>query len=105
MKELRISSHLSRLQDWYYRECNEDWEHTFGIKIETLDNPGWMITIDLAETKWENWNLPLKKWERTDLDWYQYKIDQQQFIGCGGPFNLEEIIEAFFEVTTPPGFE
>ncbi|MFD5200063.1 Imm53 family immunity protein [Streptomyces sp. NPDC058375] len=28
------------LQGWYSAQCNEDWEHEWGGKIETLDNPG-----------------------------------------------------------------
>jgi hypothetical protein len=33
---------LNELQVWYGAQCNGSWEHTYGIKIETLDNPGWM---------------------------------------------------------------
>ena len=33
---------FQRLQKWYKSQCNGDWEHSFGIKIETLDNPGWI---------------------------------------------------------------
>ncbi|GHB54781.1 hypothetical protein GCM10010331_48120 [Streptomyces xanthochromogenes] len=32
---------LDRLQSWYSAQCNGDWEHEWGIKIDTLDNPGW----------------------------------------------------------------
>jgi len=28
--------------------------HSFGVAIDTLDNPGWMVTIDLAETRWRD---------------------------------------------------
>lgn len=38
------------LQDWYIQNCDGDWEHCYGIKIETLDNPGWCIDIDLIGT-------------------------------------------------------
>jgi hypothetical protein len=31
------------LEQWYFRQCNGDWEHTHGIIIETLDNPGWAV--------------------------------------------------------------
>lgn len=36
--------------NWYVRECDDDWEHSYGVKIDTLDNPGWTIAIDLRET-------------------------------------------------------
>jgi hypothetical protein len=36
-----MESNLSRLSTWYQSQCDERWEHSFGLKIETLDNPGW----------------------------------------------------------------
>ena len=35
----------SLLEDWYADLCNGDWEHFGGIEIQSLDNPGWMITV------------------------------------------------------------
>jgi len=42
---------LSRLTKWFDEQCNGDWEHHYGIKIETLDNPGFLIKIDIKDTK------------------------------------------------------
>ena len=42
---------LEWLQDWYLKQCDGGWEHEYGIKIETLDNPGWKVIIDLAYTE------------------------------------------------------
>lgn len=44
---------LVQTQDRYLSQCNGDWEHQCGLKIRTLDNPGWSIEIDLAETELE----------------------------------------------------
>ena len=44
---------LERLQDWYLAQCDEDWEHSYGVKIDTLDNPGWLIDVDLKDTSLE----------------------------------------------------
>lgn len=41
---------LEWLQDWYLQQCDGEWEHFYGVKIETLDNPGWYIEIDLNDT-------------------------------------------------------
>jgi len=41
---------LARLQGWYAAQCNGEWEHDFGVKIDTLDNPGWLVRVDLAGT-------------------------------------------------------
>ena len=37
-------------QKWYAANCHGGWEHYFGVVIETLDNPGWLVKIDLEET-------------------------------------------------------
>jgi hypothetical protein len=43
-------NNLTWLMQWYLDECNDDWEHSYGVKIDTLDNPGWTLKIDLRET-------------------------------------------------------
>jgi hypothetical protein len=30
----------SLLEAWYASRCDGEWEHGYGISIETLDNPG-----------------------------------------------------------------
>ena len=44
---------LTDLQEWFASNCDGDWEHDFGIRIETMSDPGWMVTIDLEETNLE----------------------------------------------------
>lgn len=39
---------IDRLEDWYQSNCDGDWEHGFGVTIESLDNPGWSLTADLG---------------------------------------------------------
>ena len=46
------------LQSWYQEQCDNDWEHQYGIKIDSLDNPGWVVTIDLAGTPLEDASMP-----------------------------------------------
>ena len=41
---------LQRFQQWYKAQCNGEWEHSCGVGIATLDNPGWSLEIDLADT-------------------------------------------------------
>ena len=41
---------LQALQRWYARHCDGEWEHCHGIRIETCDNPGWWVQVDLAGT-------------------------------------------------------
>jgi len=46
---------LRALEDWYASVCDGDWEHTYGVKIGTLDNPGWTVDIDLRQTLSTSW--------------------------------------------------
>ena len=45
---------INWLQNWYTDQCNGEWEHEYGVNIQTSDNPGWIIDIDLAFTPLEN---------------------------------------------------
>jgi hypothetical protein len=84
------------LQSWYQRQCNGFWEHGFGVTIETLDQPGWMVTVDLAETPWATEAMiPLRR-ERSDKDWIACEVVNEQFRGQGDSQKLGEILR-FFE--------
>ncbi|MCX4862385.1 Imm53 family immunity protein [Streptomyces canus] len=60
---------LGRVQGWYAAQCNEEWEHEWGVKIATLDNPGWTVTIDLEETDLEGHEYPRQDGNRSPYDW------------------------------------
>ena len=45
---------LSMVNEWFKSQCNGDWEHDYGITIQTLDNPGWSVDIYLYETELED---------------------------------------------------
>ncbi len=42
-EEVMIMNTLTWIQKWYAKHCNGDWEHFYGVKIETVDNPGWSV--------------------------------------------------------------
>lgn len=86
---------LSRLQQWYAGMCDGDWEHQQGVTIGTLDNPGWMLEIDLVDTPLERRELEAVRLERTETDWVDCFIRDGKFIGACGPCNLTELIERF----------
>lgn len=87
--------HLHELQEWFEAVCNGDWEHTFGITIQTLDNPGWAIDIDLKDTALEKIDFMPIQVERTERDWFRCVIENGKFIGRGGVANLYEILGIF----------
>jgi hypothetical protein len=90
-------SPIARLQQWYLAQCDEDWEHSYGIKIDTLDNPGWIVRIDLTDTPVENAAFTPLVVHRSETDWLDCAVRNAQFHGAGGPLNLEEILVAFLD--------
>ena len=86
---------LQRLQEWYKSQCDGDWEHSYGVHLETLDNPGWLLKIDLEGTDlWEK-DLDMVQMERSEHDWIFYKIKERKFEAARGAMNLTEMIEIF----------
>lgn len=88
---------LQRLQDWYRSQCDEDWEHSYGVKINTLDNPGWIVQVDLADTELEDRDfVAIERGDsEADSDWIHCKVESRAFVGTGGSGNLAEILDTF----------
>ncbi len=88
---------LAQLMDWYVSQCNGDWEHQYGVHLETLDNPGWMLKIDLMDT--EHQDRLLERTTRgnseTDVSWSDCRVDKMQFCAACGPRDLPEVIDFF----------
>lgn len=86
---------LKWLENWYSSNCDGDWEHSFGIQISTIDNPGWYIKINLIETSLEDVPFSSMQIDRNANDWIRCKVENNVFIGAGGALNLHEIISVF----------
>ena len=95
MKEDNIIDWIS---DWFTNECDGDWEHENQIKIQTLDNPGWDIVIDLRYTDLENLNLNHTLIEASEHDWYFYSIKDKKFNAAGDLSKLNFLLEKFKEI-------
>lgn len=90
-----MSKTIQELQSWYQDHCDGDWEHQQGIKIETLDNPGWSVEIDLAGTEHSKVSFTPIREDRSDDDWVDCRVEKTKFLGRGGPGNLEEVLACF----------
>lgn len=88
---------LKWLQEWYQQYCDGDWEHNETIKIHTIDNPGWRLTIDLEGTVCEDKIFNTFEKDTTEHDWYHCFLRDGKFEGAGGPFNLLDILSTFKE--------
>jgi hypothetical protein len=98
-------SRISELQEWYLSQCNANWEHEFGVKINTLDNPGWTIEIDLEGTDIQEKPFAEHAYGvgeaagKSGDDWLACKIEEHKFKAAGGPRKLEEMIGVFLNWT------
>lgn len=88
---------LDWLQDFYYSFCDGEWEHGQRIRLSTLDNPGWLVKINLAETYLEDGKFKSVEIERTENDWLHCHIKDKSFVIACGPKNLTEGIGVFRE--------
>ena len=86
---------LNWLNEWYKSNCNGDWEHCYQIKIETLDNPGWSVTIELFDTELENQPFGEIDVMNGENDWMFCKIENNIFQGAGDPGKLIKILEVY----------
>ena len=86
---------LKGLQAWFAAQCDGDWEHQYGVTIETLDNPGWRFEADLRGTSLEEKKFEEVNLSRSQQDWIRCRVKNKKFEGFGGPSNLEEIVDAF----------
>jgi hypothetical protein len=92
-----VQGYLEALQDWYYSQCDGDWEHEYGIKIETVDNPGWSVSIPLADTPLAGRAFTPVQRRQVGEDWIFCRIEESIFRGDGGPRCLVEIVHAFVD--------
>ena len=88
-------SAIDWLQRWYAGQVDGDWEHEFGVRIDTLDNPGWTLEIDLTGTSLEGQDFEARRLDRSDSDWINCRVEGGKFRGWGGPLNLSELVEVF----------
>ena len=96
-----MSDVVRLLQEWYFDQCDDDWEHSYGVKLDTLDNPGWILKVDLRETAWEELSFPLTRQYISDRDWIQFEVSDACYVACGDPFKLIPMIEQFIRLVWP----
>lgn len=86
---------LALLQEWFVTQCDGDWEHGDGIRIVSLDNPGWLVTIDMSRFAGVDDDVVLRQARMSEHDWVDVQLRGGSFVGAGGPKNLREILQTF----------
>jgi hypothetical protein len=89
------ASTLTWLQAWYQFHANDDWREEYGVKIETLANPGWSLRIDLVETYLETKPFSEIHEDRGEEDWMFCRVTDCTFEASGDPSKLQKMIEVF----------
>jgi hypothetical protein len=92
---------LPLLQQWYLKQCDGEWEHRCGVKIESCDNPGWWVKIDLVGTALEGKRFePIKRNVSQDglaqgYRWMSCEIIESVWNGAGDARRLNHILLEF----------
>jgi hypothetical protein len=94
---------LGQLQRWYAAQCNGDWEHTYGISIETVDNPGWYFKVELTDTYLAGRAFAEISENRADeKNAFICMVRDRAFVGSCAPNRLHEVIAIFLRWADSP---
>jgi len=89
---------LKWISDWFSSHCDRDWEHENQIKIETVSNPGWYITIDLRDTPLEDLVLKMDTVNKGADDWYFYNFEDSKFKASGDLNKIHFLLNEFKKI-------
>jgi hypothetical protein len=89
---------LAKLCEWYREQCDGEWEHGAGVLIDTLDNPGWQVKIDLRETAAENYVFETIMFNEGESNWLTCSKSGTNYQGAGDPSKLPVILEYFLKL-------
>ncbi|WP_406493161.1 immunity 53 family protein [Streptomyces sp. NBC_01604] len=91
------------VQAWYAANCDGEWEHEFGIRMATTDNPGWHIEIDVSETELEGVLVERVRHELPDGEWMISWSDGAVFHAACSPLALCYVDELFMTLAQDSG--
>jgi len=58
-----MANELEGLELWYLSQCDADWEHSYGVSIETSTvRAGWKLTVQLTHTGLKDAQQPTPQW-------------------------------------------
>ena len=95
---------LTWLTRWYAGQCDGGWEHQNGIKLDTLDNPGWTLAVSLEGTDLEDRTFAPQQSGMDSSEatsWWSCLVEHRQFKAVCGPHDLPAIIAIFRKWADP----
>ncbi|MDR0960007.1 MAG: immunity 53 family protein [Propionibacteriaceae bacterium] len=87
--ETGANSALDFVQDWYGSKCDGIWEHGYGMSVESLDNPGWKVTVDGESGKQ---TVTFTVGYDNDDDWLLIRATADRFEGIGDATKLTVLL-------------
>jgi hypothetical protein len=103
-----MTDELIWLQQWYLAQCDGEWEHSIGVTIDTIDNPGWSVKICVERTELASAPFEPVKTTVSETSWLLCRVTERKegaltrsspnyrrFEGFGGALNLSDIIGIF----------
>jgi hypothetical protein len=100
---------LADLAAWYAAHCDGEWEHRYGISIQSTDNPGWWVKIDTRGTALHGRAfVPVAEGVdaggfQTGPRWLSCRVRDEVWHGAGDEGRLEEILSRFLAWTRSEG--
>lgn len=97
------SNNIEWLARFYAYHCDGAWEHEFGMSLDSLAIPGWGLAVDLRGTALEGTGVnrsEVRKVSRSDHDFIEAYLEDDEFQATCGPFNLDAMLALFREWAT-----
>ena len=94
-QNISANRYITALSAWFLSECNEDWEHCYGISIKTVRADYWEISIDFEDTELEGEHLNSVEKKGNQDDWIYCYTEDNTFKGECGLLNLQEALAIF----------
>ena len=96
-----MTTALEEVAAWYRAQCDGDWEHHHGVSIQSTDNPGWWVKIDVRQTPLQGQPFPPveqgvdARGLQTGAHWISCRVKDDIWHGAGDEGRLEEILSRF----------
>ncbi|MDO6381433.1 Imm53 family immunity protein [Leptospira santarosai] len=95
---LNSETMFSWLMEWYQSQCDGDWEHEYGVDINTKQNQGWQVKIEVNFTELDGVAIEQSLVQKGTDDWYSFSLKDGKFLAEGDPKKLSIILEKFKEI-------
>lgn len=89
---------LDYLIAWFAAHCDGDWEHDVGVRIASLDNPGWSVDIRIEDTELDGVTIDWVVAEESDDAWLHWRTTGRMFEARCGVSDLARVLDAFREL-------